>query len=171
MLSNSTKKPFVAPTPGSTKASTPDSSKNFAKSTSKNKNNTPALLRTVITPQNDKENTKQAEINSTTINKPLRLPSTLHRMIPIASQRSNLTTTGAMIASNINSEFSLSQDEHTQVSASDKINSKESSNQPLTTPTSKHMASTVRNELHLMMSKMQEDLNQDIQDIQDMQQR
>eukprot|EP00957_Ditylum_brightwellii_P120925 9222683-Ditylum_brightwellii.AAC.1 len=54
MPSNSSTKPFVMPTLESTKASTPDSSKNYAKSTNKNKNNTPALLSTVIAPQNDK---------------------------------------------------------------------------------------------------------------------
>eukprot|EP00957_Ditylum_brightwellii_P186037 14164187-Ditylum_brightwellii.AAC.1 len=114
MSPNSTKKLFVAPTLESTKASTPDSSKNCAKLTSKNKHNTPALLSTVITPQKDKANTKQADINSTTINTPSSLPSTLHRTNPIVSQHLNLTTTGAMIASNINTELSLSQDEHTQ---------------------------------------------------------
>eukprot|EP00957_Ditylum_brightwellii_P032666 2476632-Ditylum_brightwellii.AAC.1 len=99
---------------GSTKAFTYNSSKNFAKSTSKSKNNKPALLSTVITPQTDKANAKQADINSTMINKPSSLPSAPHRMNPSASQCSNLTTTGAMIASNINAELPLSQDEHTQ---------------------------------------------------------
>eukprot|EP00957_Ditylum_brightwellii_P089915 6847713-Ditylum_brightwellii.AAC.1 len=103
MLSNYTKKPFVAPTPGSTKASTPDFSTNVAKLTNKNKNNTPSLLSTVITPQNDKANTKQADINLIAINKPSSLPSTLLCMKPIASQCSIQTTTGAMIVSDINS--------------------------------------------------------------------
>eukprot|EP00957_Ditylum_brightwellii_P146102 11124147-Ditylum_brightwellii.AAC.1 len=48
----------------------PDSSMNYAKLTNKNKNNTPSLFYTVITPQNDKENTKQTDINSTLIYKP-----------------------------------------------------------------------------------------------------
>eukprot|EP00957_Ditylum_brightwellii_P137648 10493086-Ditylum_brightwellii.AAC.1 len=135
MSSNSTEKPFVAPTPESTKASTPDSSKNFAKLTNKNRNNTPALLCTVITPQDDKENTKQADIKSTTINKPSNLPSELLRTTLVASQRSNLTTTGAMISCNINSELLLSQDGHTQVLAPEKSNSKQSSNKPSTKAT------------------------------------
>eukprot|EP00957_Ditylum_brightwellii_P078390 5961131-Ditylum_brightwellii.AAC.1 len=114
MSSNSTKKPFVVPTPESTKASTPDSSMNYAKSTDKNKNNTPALLRTVITPQNGKENIKQADINSVPINKPSNLLSKSLHMTPIASQRLNSTTTGDMIICNINSELPSSEDEHTQ---------------------------------------------------------
>eukprot|EP00957_Ditylum_brightwellii_P167738 12769681-Ditylum_brightwellii.AAC.1 len=77
MSSNSIKKPFVAPTPESTKVSTPDSSMTYTKSTDKNKNNTSALLSNVITPQNDKENTKQADMNSTLINKPSNLPDAL----------------------------------------------------------------------------------------------
>eukprot|EP00957_Ditylum_brightwellii_P197999 15084968-Ditylum_brightwellii.AAC.1 len=64
MSSNSTTKPFVAPTPGSTKISDPDSSNNFAKSTNRNRNNTLALLSTVIKPQNGKENAKQTDTNS-----------------------------------------------------------------------------------------------------------
>eukprot|EP00957_Ditylum_brightwellii_P117140 8933822-Ditylum_brightwellii.AAC.1 len=108
MLSNSTKKLFVMPTLESTKATTPDCSKNFVNSTCKNKNNTPALISTIITPQNDKANSKQADINSNTINKPLSLPNASHRMKPIASQCSILTTTGAMIASSINSKLPLS---------------------------------------------------------------
>eukprot|EP00957_Ditylum_brightwellii_P022764 1716806-Ditylum_brightwellii.AAC.1 len=90
------------------KTSTSDSSKIFAKSPADNKTKSPVLLSTVITPQNDKANTKQADTNSTTINTPLVLPSALHRTNPIALQRSNSTTTGAMIACNISSELSLS---------------------------------------------------------------
>eukprot|EP00957_Ditylum_brightwellii_P090886 6920436-Ditylum_brightwellii.AAC.1 len=114
MLSNSSKKLFVALTPGSTKASTPDSSKNVAKFISKNKDITPALLSTVITSQNAKVNAKQADINSTTINAPLILPSASYHTNPIVSQCLNITTTGAMIASDINSELPLSQDKLTQ---------------------------------------------------------
>eukprot|EP00957_Ditylum_brightwellii_P007086 537739-Ditylum_brightwellii.AAC.1 len=146
MSSNSTKKPFVVLTPGSTKAFTPDSSKNFVKSTGKNKNNTPALLSTIIIPQNDRANTKQADINSTSINKPSILLSTLHCVNSIASQHSNQTTTGAIIASNIPSKLPLSQDEHTQVSASDKSNSRQSSNKPLNMPTSKSTQSNLQTE-------------------------
>eukprot|EP00957_Ditylum_brightwellii_P051620 3914786-Ditylum_brightwellii.AAC.1 len=105
MLSNSTTKLFVVPTLGSTKVSTPDSSKNYAKSIRKNRNNTPALLSTDITPQNTKENTKQADIISTMVNKPSNLPSPLLRMTPIASQCSNSIITEAMIACDINSEL------------------------------------------------------------------
>eukprot|EP00957_Ditylum_brightwellii_P064143 4866711-Ditylum_brightwellii.AAC.1 len=67
---------------------------NYAKSTNKNKNNTPALLCPVITPQNDKENKKQADIDSTPINKPLNLPRELLHTTPVASQHSNSPTTG-----------------------------------------------------------------------------
>eukprot|EP00957_Ditylum_brightwellii_P093540 7122707-Ditylum_brightwellii.AAC.1 len=49
MLSNSTKKPFVVPTPESTKAFTPDSSKNYAKATGKNRNNRSINLQTYQT--------------------------------------------------------------------------------------------------------------------------
>eukprot|EP00957_Ditylum_brightwellii_P036023 2729302-Ditylum_brightwellii.AAC.1 len=144
MLSSSTKKLFVALTLESTKASTPDSSKNYTKLTNKNGNNTPASLSTVIRTQNDKENTTQADINSTMINKPLNLPSALLHTKHVASQRSNSTTTGAMISCNINSESSLSQDKHAQVLASDKSDSKQSSNKSLTKPTTKYTPSDLQ---------------------------
>eukprot|EP00957_Ditylum_brightwellii_P037278 2821903-Ditylum_brightwellii.AAC.1 len=114
MSSNSTKKPFVELTPEFTKASTPDSSMNYGKSTGKNKNNTLALFSTVITPQNDKENAKQADIKSTPINKPSNLPSTSLRMTPVVPQCLNSTTTGDMNTIDINSELPSSGDEHTQ---------------------------------------------------------
>eukprot|EP00957_Ditylum_brightwellii_P000864 68616-Ditylum_brightwellii.AAC.1 len=148
------------------KGITLDSSKNFAKSTGNNRNNTLALLSTVITPQNDRENTKQADINSTTINKPSNLSSVLLCRTSIAAQRSNLTTTGAMIARDINSELHSSQIEQTQVSASVKSDSKQSSSRLLTTPTSKPAASAVHDELLLIMQKMENDLKQEIQNLQ-----
>eukprot|EP00957_Ditylum_brightwellii_P113727 8670947-Ditylum_brightwellii.AAC.1 len=127
-LSNSTKKPFVALTLESTKASTPDSSKNYTKSTNKNRSNTSVLSCTVIAPQNDKENTKQSDINSTTINKPSNLPSKLLH-------------------------------EHSQVSASDKSDLKQSGNKSLTMPTSEPTEPNVRDEHILMMHKMQFDMD------------
>eukprot|EP00957_Ditylum_brightwellii_P059515 4519243-Ditylum_brightwellii.AAC.1 len=87
-------------------------------------------------------------------NKPLRLLSASHFTNSIKSHHSNSTTTGAMIASNINSELPLPQDEHTQVSSPIKSNSTQSSNTPLITPTSKPTASDAHTELHLMMSNL-----------------
>eukprot|EP00957_Ditylum_brightwellii_P184646 14062905-Ditylum_brightwellii.AAC.1 len=81
------------------------------------------------------------------------------------SQHSNSTTIGAMIPSKINSESSLSQDEHTQVSPSDKNNSKQSSIKPLTTSTSKPTASAVCIELILMMDKMRSNMTKCLQEL------
>eukprot|EP00957_Ditylum_brightwellii_P139805 10652833-Ditylum_brightwellii.AAC.2 len=159
MSSNSTKKLFVVPTPESTKVSTPDSSKNFAKSTNKNGNNTPALSCTVITPQNDKENTRQADINSTSINKPLNLPSESLHMTPIASQRSNSTTTGVMISCNTNSGLPLSQEEHTQVSVSEQSDSKQSSNKPSTKPTNKSTPSDLQTAVFAKLHQLEMSIN------------
>eukprot|EP00957_Ditylum_brightwellii_P152268 11592756-Ditylum_brightwellii.AAC.1 len=83
-------------------------------STADNKRKSPVMLSTVITPQIDKEITKPADTNPTTINTPLVFPSALHHTTPIASQHSNSTPTGAMITCNINSELPLSENEHTQ---------------------------------------------------------
>eukprot|EP00957_Ditylum_brightwellii_P036821 2788605-Ditylum_brightwellii.AAC.1 len=123
MLSNTTKKPFVVPTTKSTKASTPDSSKNFAKSTAENKTKKPAILYTAITPQTDKANTNQADINTTTTNKPSSLPSALHCTNSIKSHHLNSTTAGAMIARSINSELPFPQDKHNEVPSPNKSNS------------------------------------------------
>eukprot|EP00957_Ditylum_brightwellii_P141020 10743265-Ditylum_brightwellii.AAC.1 len=60
-----------------------------------------------------------------------------------------------MIASNINSESPLPQDEHTQVLSPGKSYSPQSSNTPLTLPTSKPAELNVLDELILMMLKMQ----------------
>eukprot|EP00957_Ditylum_brightwellii_P175570 13367822-Ditylum_brightwellii.AAC.1 len=131
---------------------------NYAKSTNKNKNNTPALLRTAITPQNDKENTKHADIQSTTINNLSNLPSALLRTTPVASQHSNSATKGDMITCDINSELPSSEDKHTQVSTSNNNNSKQSSKRSSTMPTNKPPASAVRDELLLMMQKMKNNM-------------
>eukprot|EP00957_Ditylum_brightwellii_P087606 6669284-Ditylum_brightwellii.AAC.1 len=97
----------------STKASTPDSSKNFVKLTDENKTKTPTVLCTVIMPQTDKAYKNQADIDAATPNKPSSLPSVSCRMNSIESHQSNLTTAGAMIANDINSELSSLQEEHT----------------------------------------------------------
>eukprot|EP00957_Ditylum_brightwellii_P002308 177840-Ditylum_brightwellii.AAC.1 len=76
-----------------------------------------------------------------------------------------------MITFNINSELPSSKDEHTKVSASNKSDSKQSSNRPSTTPTGEPPASAVHDELLLMMQKMENSLKRDTQDIQERQQR
>eukprot|EP00957_Ditylum_brightwellii_P211834 15366655-Ditylum_brightwellii.AAC.1 len=150
----------------STKASTLDSSKIFVKLTNNNKTKTPTVLCAVITPQNDKANTNQADINATTTNKPSSLPSALLHLNSIKSHCWNLTTAGAMIANDINSEFASLQDEHTEVSHQCRCYSNQCSNKPLTTPTSKPMEPNVHNELILMMKEMQSEMNQQFQDMQ-----
>eukprot|EP00957_Ditylum_brightwellii_P105586 8049956-Ditylum_brightwellii.AAC.1 len=74
-----------------------------------------------------------------------------------------------MITCNIKSELPLSEDEHTQVSASETSGIKQSGNKPLTAPTDKPLASAVRDKLILMMQKIENNLKQDIQDIQESQ--
>eukprot|EP00957_Ditylum_brightwellii_P106608 8133226-Ditylum_brightwellii.AAC.1 len=74
-----------------------------------------------------------------------------------------------MITRNINSELSLSEDEHTHVSASETRDLKQSENKPLTMPTGKPLASAVRDKLILMMQQMDEDLQQDMQNLQESQ--
>ena len=165
MSSSSTSKPFVAPTPGSTKASTPDSSMHFAKSTDKNETKTPALLSTVITPQHDKDKTKQADIDSTPINKPSNLPSELLRTTPIASHRSNSLTKGDMITCDINSELPVSQDEHTKVTSPCKSDSMLSNTKPLTSPTREPPASAVRTELLAMMDNLRANMGKRLQEL------
>eukprot|EP00957_Ditylum_brightwellii_P009752 735309-Ditylum_brightwellii.AAC.1 len=76
-----------------------------------------------------------------------------------------------MITSDINSEFPLSEDEHTQVLVSNKSDSKQASKRPLTMPTSKPPASADCDKPLLMMQKMHNDLKQEIQDFQEKQQR
>eukprot|EP00957_Ditylum_brightwellii_P161768 12316721-Ditylum_brightwellii.AAC.1 len=80
-------------------------------------------------------------------------------------QCSNLTTTGAIIASDINSELPLSQDENAQISSPSKSNTTQSSNTPSTTPTSKPMASNVRDELHMMLSNLKDNMKQQLQEL------
>eukprot|EP00957_Ditylum_brightwellii_P208859 15359277-Ditylum_brightwellii.AAC.1 len=70
-----------------------------------------------------------------------------------------------MITNDINSVSHSSQDEHTQVSASNKSDSKQSSNKPLTMPTSKPTSSTVCNELILMMDEMRSNMTKRLQEL------
>eukprot|EP00957_Ditylum_brightwellii_P209681 15362777-Ditylum_brightwellii.AAC.1 len=149
----------------STKVSTPDSSKNCVKLTNENKTKTLTVMCTVITPQTDKANTNQADINNTTTNKPSSLPSALHRTNSIKSHCLNSATAGAMIANDINYESASLQDEDTEVSSSCKCDSNQSSNKPLTTPTSKPAEPSARDELILMMKEMQSEMNQQFQDM------
>eukprot|EP00957_Ditylum_brightwellii_P127371 9712416-Ditylum_brightwellii.AAC.1 len=108
----------------------------YAKLTGTNKTNTPALLSTVITPQNEEEKTKQAYIQSTLIIKPLNLPSASQRMTPVTSQHLISRTKRDMTTSDINSELPSSEDDHIQVSTSTNNDSQKSSKRPSTTPTS-----------------------------------
>eukprot|EP00957_Ditylum_brightwellii_P021044 1585578-Ditylum_brightwellii.AAC.1 len=168
MSSNSTTKPFVVPTPSSTKAPTPDSSMNFAKSTDKKDTKTPAMLSTIITPQNDNDKPKQADINSTLINTPSNLPSESLRTTPVASQCSNSLTKGDMITCYINSELPLSQDKHTKVSSPCKSDSMHSSTRPSILPTCEPLASAVRTELLEMMDKLKANMAKRLQDLKEM---
>eukprot|EP00957_Ditylum_brightwellii_P025267 1912602-Ditylum_brightwellii.AAC.1 len=70
-----------------------------------------------------------------------------------------------MIASDINSELPLSQDEHTQVSVSDKRDSKQSSNTSSTTPNSEPTTSAVPDELLLMMTNLKANMAKRLQEL------
>ena len=123
------------------------------------------MLSTVITPQNDKDKPKQADIDSAPINTPSNLPSELLRTTPVASQRSNSLTKGDMITCDINSESPLTQDEHTKVTSPCKSDSMISNTKLSISPTREPQASAVRTELITMMENLKANMKKRLQEL------
>eukprot|EP00957_Ditylum_brightwellii_P079514 6045868-Ditylum_brightwellii.AAC.1 len=154
MLSIPTNVPSIKPTSKCTKVSTPDSSKILTKLPNKDKTKANMLLCTVITPQNDKAYSNQANIKATTTNTSLIIPIKPCKWNPKESHILVSSITGTTIANDINSEMASPTDEHTVVSNKNNTLNSTSTSKTLTEPTHAPMSSKTKSNLKTMMIQM-----------------